>query len=591
MWLPKFPATLVDNSIDQHSLFIVQAWHELLNPTTPDSYQAKTLNLPLLLHDMRHVAHVATDDERWLSYLPMLADELSHVAHGEERLLLADPRLAFAIEDVKQTARARRDLPALLDKLDLALAFMGDPASRLIADAIQLAPAAGSGKKLQREALVARLSSLATHMQYNGCGDESFAMLDEALLAKTPAEVIAALTSPLQRSTCLWTCILAVSGKRSEVVSTATAADFRPGEARDFAGQGKDAQAWKRLYKDFPQIVVEVEARSARNAAIVAMSRLSAALDVHNLYVNAPTFLVFDKVLAFSVQDPAQIVRVTPSDHFGLRPRGEHRALAKGRIRNIGVRLDGRLANALESHRLAVSASDPRTAIINLWTAMEALCGHTGPASIGNRVATKIAPIIAWRRWDRIATHLALEIHTTRSFVNTWVDQRIFPRSKPYKMSADDVLSALTGPRSNPAVEGLFYMVGFSPLLRHRIHEAWKVFHEPAAVRRGLKTCKDRIEWQIYRIYRSRNLLVHRGESSHLNWRILQNAQYYVSTALGRVMHDMTAHPGWTVDTSLQHHAQHFGYLLDALEKKSVPLRHRDLLSDRSECPDLKVWP
>lgn len=72
MRFPKFPAALIDDSIDQRSLFVVQAWYELLNPTTPDSYQAQTLDLPLLLQDMQHVAHVAAEDEFWLSYLLML---------------------------------------------------------------------------------------------------------------------------------------------------------------------------------------------------------------------------------------------------------------------------------------------------------------------------------------------------------------------------------------------------------------------------------------------------------------------------------------------------------------------------------------
>jgi hypothetical protein len=591
MWLPKCPATLIDNTIDQHTLFVVQAWHELLSPTTSDSYQAKTLDLPLLLQDLLHVAHVASEDDRWMSYLPMLAAELERARLGEQRLLTSHPKLSFAIENVEHDARQKKDVLGLIDKLALAISLYGDPADRLLADAIEMAPASTTGKKLPRGALMTRLSSLATHVQYRGCGEDSSALINETMLAQTPADVIQTVTAVLRTKEAVWKCALAVSGKASEVVSTANAASFRPHGIGDYVGMGKEADTWVRLYKKHTQIVLDVTAQSSRHAAVIAMNKLSAVLDVHNLYVNSPTFLVHDKVLTYPKVGQPQIIRVTPSDHFGLLPRTGHRALAKKRIRTIGSRLDGRLANALESHRLAISATDPRTAIINLWTALETLCGSSGPASIGARVATKISPIMAWRRVNRIATHLALEIHATRNFENTWVDTNILPRSKPHKISVDDVLSALTGPEDNAKIVGIFSMVGDSPLLRHRIFESWKLFHDPTEICSALQRCKETVEWQIFRIYRSRNLLVHRGEPSHLNWRILQNAQYYVSTALGRVMHDLSEFENWSVDTSLHSHAQHYRYLTKALANNPKSLTHFDFLSDHSDCGDELIWP
>lgn len=91
MWLPEFPATLLDTTIDRGSLFILQVWHELLLPTSPDSFQCRTLDLPLLLEDLLHVASVATHDSRWQSHLTMLGAELGLLMEEEERLLQADP--------------------------------------------------------------------------------------------------------------------------------------------------------------------------------------------------------------------------------------------------------------------------------------------------------------------------------------------------------------------------------------------------------------------------------------------------------------------------------------------------------------------
>lgn len=479
------------------------------------------------------------------------------------------------------------DPAQLRRKIEVAIGVFGDAPKRLIQDAKNLA----SKGKLPKSALVSRLSTLATHVQYRGCRDEAIESLNESLLRLPPYEVIDRLSAPLLAIPTDWSCSLAVSGKLGDILSTTSATSFRRRNRSDYAGVGGQGRAWRRLYSKQTHIVIQVSATSARHAAGIAAGRLSAVMDVHNLYHNSPAFKVHDKILVRIGSRPAKVVRISPSIHFGLLPRNEHRKLTRDRVKKIGARLEGRLSNALECHRLAVAADNPRAAIIDLWTALETLSGPTGPSSIGDRVVSKIAPLISWRRIDKVATYLSLEIHHARKFLNAPIDTDLFPKSTDNRFSIDDLLIAITGPDKNPAIMELFSMLSSFPLLCHRLYEAWKELHDPLTTRRRLLSSKKRVEWQIYRIYRARNLLVHQGEQSHLNWRLLQNMQFYVSITLGRVLHDLAKNSHWTVDSSLENHSQHYQFILDGLGAQSVVLTHGHLLGEKSRQHDRLIWP
>ena len=93
------------------------------------------------------------------------------------------------------------------------------------------------------------------------------------------------------------------------------------------------------------------------------------------------------------------------------------------------------------------------------------------------------------------------------------------------------------------------------------------------------------------RIYRARNVFVHKGHSDDLIWRLLENAQSYVSHAIGRLIIDMGGNEDWNEDTSLEYQRQSFKSLCDSLRQGGQPLRTSDLLAHISErATDVPLW-
>ena len=94
------------------------------------------------------------------------------------------------------------------------------------------------------------------------------------------------------------------------------------------------------------------------------------------------------------------------------------------------------------------------------------------------------------------------------------------------------------------------------------------------------------------RFYRARNLLVHYGEIDNLALRLLENAQYYLSTCVGRVLHDLTLHQDWDVNTSLEFHRQRFESLQRRLQESPAEVQMGEVfVHSKSDVSAINIWP
>ena len=116
------------------------------------------------------------------------------------------------------------------------------------------------------------------------------------------------------------------------------------------------------------------------------------------------------------------------------------------------------------------------------------------------------------------------------------------------------------------------------PLMRHRIHRTWKSYHDPKALKARLEASKQRLEWQIARIYRARNLLVHQGEEVLHIVPLLDNLQNYLSMLVQRMIHELKKHPGWTVRNLIEFWNGRMNHALRCLNECPSALTTRDFL-------------
>jgi hypothetical protein len=86
---------------------------------------------------------------------------------------------------------------------------------------------------------------------------------------------------------------------------------------------------------------------------------------------------------------------------------------------------------------------------------------------------------------------------------------------------------------------------------------------------------------------------VHKGGNDELVWRLLENAQSYISFVLGRIMFDMSLPNEWNIDTAIEFERQHFDRVCMAMERlgPKCELKTSDLLPHlSSKGVDTLLW-
>ena len=583
MWLPS-KSILGNSSSNNQSIFLSQVWHELLSTSSPDSFRAKALDVPLLLEELLRICKYAQQEPKWISHVHLICEEIkSYSPFSEENSI---PTVAeSALAHISNFRLGVQELPRLVEQVKICLDLMRSHVDLLLLNAMECAKEENAKKRL-----VNTLGSLATHLQARGLGEESLEQINDDLCSMPPVEVIERLCGEVNRDNRQYSCFVSIAAPRSMASSLFAGLTLKEVGSTRF-GSDEVAERWQINKPE--GIVVEWTgtAPSRHKAAELAAAEVLSLIHLHTLYANNVMVTASSNVMVED-QKKFYLVEVTPSRHFGLQPRQQSEARSRERYMHLRGKLKGRLANLLESHALAVSASDARSAVFHLWTALETLASGLGAGSIGERVAEVVSPIVAWRRVDKISTYLAISAHELRARTGEKYNLLHFPNSNKRNIHRVDILKAITGPSRNPAIMEAFRTFSKSPLLMHRLLRAWDECNSPNELKKTLLLSRKRIQWQVMRFYRARNLLVHYGEVDHLAMRLLENAQYYLSTCVARVLNDLSEHPEWEVNTSLEYHRHRFESLSDRLQAKSHSIKVDELFvhAEPGYATDL-IWP
>lgn len=585
MWLPSSALLRAPDKQGQ-SIFIAQLWHELLSSDSPDSFRAKALDLSLLLEELVRICEYAQQEPKWISHVHLICEEIeSHLTGAVELGTIPGVASSVLASISKFRLSNVAELPRLLEQIRIYRGLNSRYLESLM-DAGR--PYASNGSKKQE--LAKAIGVLATHVQSAGASEESISKINDELCQRTPDEVFEQLCSDVRRQPRRYSCFIAISAERSVASSLFSGSDFKEIGAGAFE-PNKIASDWNSSRDEGIAVRLTVCAASRLKAADQALSEVFKLIQLHALYANSVSVIASPRVLV-EHNSEYEVVEVTPSRHFGLEPRRGAEERSRERYLVLKDKLRGRLANLLESHSLAVSASDARSAVFHLWTALETLASGLGAEGIGERVANVVAPIVAWRRVDKVATYLAISAHKLRAHAGLKYDLSLFPRSSGKGIHKFDILKCITGEFENREIMAGFKLFRDSPLLNYRLYRAWVECSSPVNLRAALVLSRKKIKWQVMRFYRARNLLVHYGEVDHLAMRLLENAQYYLSTCVGRVLNDLHENGSWEVNTSLEFHRHRFESLERRLEQKPQDVCASELLVHADPAfASHKVWP
>ena len=115
------------------------------------------------------------------------------------------------------------------------------------------------------------------------------------------------------------------------------------------------------------------------------------------------------------------------------------------------------------------------------------------------------------------------------------------------------------------------------PLLKERIEYYNEIFNTPRSVYEFVEKHAQRVEWQIMRIYRNRNLIIHNGKSMPYLGLLIENLHSYVDDFLDYIVNNMAE--GHSVNSMCQILFAQECEWLDNFSKKKGDIDHDTIVS------------
>jgi hypothetical protein len=239
------------------------------------------------------------------------------------------------------------------------------------------------------------------------------------------------------------------------------------------------------------------------------------------------------------------------------------------RLRQSSPADTSQLAAAIEYHRLALQATSEEAGLVNLWIAMEALC-QGGGDSIIERVWSRIAPCVSVDNVRNTLVSLSIYGKGLWSDENRGQFLALLPNSTDTRLEPGDLVTVLLRPDGHADLKRLFSHCLKHSLITHRLFRAKSMMlDEPSSVKDNVKYTRDNMEWQIKRIYRVRNTIVHTGSATSLLPQLTQHLEFYFVKTMHSILSDLDRQPAWTIRDSLEHRLQLFNHVVKFFGKTS----------------------
>jgi hypothetical protein len=192
----------------------------------------------------------------------------------------------------------------------------------------------------------------------------------------------------------------------------------------------------------------------------------------------------------------------------------------------------GRFVSVVRLHGSAQQAASPQAQLVNLWTAMEVLVSRESESKL-RAVKRCIIPFLAYGYFDRILFGLTGDLYR-------WDRKRTSRILKKVGSSGwsrhQKLAVVLLGGELETLRDELYNVVSGYPLLMNRCYEVSKLISCGGELLRAINSHEKRIAWQIERIYRARNAIVHDGNAPRWIDALAENAHEYLDAFIDRFL-------------------------------------------------------
>ena len=573
------PSPALLKKADPATAFLALRWNEFFDRFTIDSFQPKLCNLPALVEEILEVCDATNRHESSAGNLISLQSEIAAPIESAGGRGWITPFEAWKLDELRKVqtcGEAER-----IAKVLVGDGFRGKFENRIIAEAGK-APSLLPKQKGTADTILGQLATIALHRGYLGSDNLEAA---EKLFEKSPDNWMDGLLSRLQSRPQEYLVVVELTPTKK--LSGAKLAKVM--EKGGFTLEDPACLAGITPLNGSVLLSVTITGTSPVAALQAVLRKTEPILDMLAFYLadraaDLPEHGWVGKARTDVVKTlvPPQSLRLVHPHRYADRLVID--ALDSG----SGNRLNGSVTNALELHSTAMHSTDVRTRFLNLWAALECLASLVEESTIGRRVSALVCPVVTWRKVEKLGRYLAINLHL---WGKASANETKSSGASGRRLSTDQVIAALCKPEKHEDILALFAIGGDHVLLNYRLYSAWGEFHDPGVLAKSMAASKERLEWHLKRIYRARNLLVHRGIEVPRLESLCDNLHYYVSLLLSRVIHGVSRNEKWRPEDAVKHWQLTGHYVLDRLRHQPAALVFEDLMpTTTAEVASVSPW-
>lgn len=181
--------------------------------------------------------------------------------------------------------------------------------------------------------------------------------------------------------------------------------------------------------------------------------------------------------------------------------------------------------NIIEIHGISARMATADSQLINMWTCLETMSPSDNGSTNIDRVINSVVPMIAIGHVKDVVVTLLLDLFrwNRRKFSKSFQKFGDFKSSKTHKRFVEMMTD-----QSRP--EALSYLLGELEefeLLRYRLFRVTEMLRSKEKLSEAVESAERNIRWNLHRIYRARNGIVHAGKSGGNTKYLVEDVHYY----------------------------------------------------------------
>ena len=191
-----------------------------------------------------------------------------------------------------------------------------------------------------------------------------------------------------------------------------------------------------------------------------------------------------------------------------------------------------KMVSIIGLHSAALESKDINNQLLNLWSIVEILIETERQNCFSkiNQICNTLTSVLNASYIRTLLNQLILDLtHCTENFLE------IIDTIDKGNDTTEKFVALLILDEYEPQKQSLLHQLDNYPVLQYRLNTYYNKLSSRSEIKKLLVNHRKKIEWQIMRIYRNRNLIVHDGTHFPYIDIIVQNLHFYVDTLIDTI--------------------------------------------------------